>query len=92
MAAEHVSHKKLYMWVFLALAVFTALELGIPEMDASQLIKGGLLTIVAIIKAGLVGWYFMHLNEERPWLKFIALIPVAAFLYAYIVIIESMYR
>ena len=90
--AAHVSHKKLYIAVFIALAVLTAIELVIPEMDMTQFVKGVWLTVVAIIKAGLVGWYFMHLNEERAWLKFIALIPCAAFIYAYVVIIESLYR
>lgn len=90
--AEGVSHKKEYWMIFAALAVLTILELFIPEMEASKWTKGSLLTALAVVKAGLVGWYFMHLKEERGWLKFIALIPISAFLYYVVVTLETVFR
>lgn len=90
--AEGVSHKRQYVWVFVALAVLTAIELAIPEMDMSKFAKGTGLTALAIAKAGVVAWFYMHLNSERGWLKFIAIIPISAFLYAIVVVLESLFR
>ncbi|MCY4643999.1 MAG: cytochrome C oxidase subunit IV family protein [Bacteriovoracales bacterium] len=90
--AEYVSHKKEYILIFVALALLTVLELFVPEMEATKVTKGTILTLLAVVKAGMVAWYFMHLKEERGWLKFIALIPISAFLYAVVLILEILYR
>lgn len=87
-----VSHKKEYMLIFFTLAVLTALELFVPDMEASKITKGTILSGLAVAKVGMVAWYFMHLKEERGWLKFIAVIPIAAFLYAVMLILEVLYR
>ncbi len=90
--AEGTSHKKTYYIIFGLLAFFTFIELFIPDMNATTMVKGSLLSAVALIKAFMVMWWFMHLNEERGWLKFIAMIPIAAFIYAFVVVLESLYR
>ncbi len=43
--------------VFAILAVLTALEFFLARLDAATL----LLILIALTKAGLVVWYFMHL-------------------------------
>lgn len=89
----HHSHKKLYFGVFIALTVLTALELLIPGLDGvSKAIKASSLVGLALGKAFLVAYFYMHLNEETAWLKFIAAIPCSAGLYAAVVILESMFR
>ena len=40
-------------------------------------------------KAFVVAYWYMHLKEENKWLKFIAAIPISAFIYAVVVILES---
>ena len=90
--AEGVSHKKEYIIIFFALTALTVLELFVPELDASKMIKGALLSALAVAKAGMVAWYFMHLKEERGWLKFIAVIPISAFLFAVVLLLEILYR
>lgn len=90
--AGHKSHKMVYFKVFIALTVLTVVELLIPEMKISQFAKASSLSALALVKAGMVGWSYMHLNEETRWLKFIALIPVSAFIYAVVVVLESVYR
>ncbi len=94
MATEgaYKSHFKEYMIIFVALAVLTAIEVVIPELKLSQLWHAGWLTGLALIKAGLVGWYYMHLKEEYTWLKIIALVPVSAFIYAAVVSLETIGR
>ena len=90
---EYKGHTKEYMWVFFALAVLTVLEIYIPEMDSlSKFGKGVALTASqAVIKAFAVGYWYMHLKDEKPWVKFIALIPLSAGAYAFLVL-EGMYR
>lgn len=90
--AGHKNHKMVYFKVFIGLTVLTVLELLVPEMRVSQFAKASLLSAMALTKAAMVGWSYMHLNEETKWMRFIALIPLAAFAYAFVVILESLYR
>lgn len=87
------SHKKLYFIVFAALTVLTLIELWIPGLEnLSSFSKGSSLTGLAIGKAFLVAYIYMHLNQESRWLKFIAAIPISAAIYALVVCLESLYR
>ncbi len=74
------SHHRLYLIVFLALLVFTVLEYLYARFFAESffavLLMG--LLLIAIIKAVLVGLYFMHLAFEGRW-KYLVLIPTAFF-------------
>ena len=88
----HANHKKEYFIIFGLLAFFTIIELFIPDLKISQFAKGSALVAVAVIKAFLVGYFYMHLKDEKAWLKFIACIPLSAAIYAAVVILESMYR
>jgi len=66
-----------YMAVFYALAVLTALEIGVAYMKVLPLLVMGLaLIILALVKAFLVGMYFMHLKFEKRTLGIIALTPL----------------
>ncbi len=86
------SHAKTYWIIFVVLAVLTVAELFIPESPMPYAAKAFSLVFLALAKAVLVAYYYMHLNEEKGWLRFIAAIPVSAFIYAVVVILESMYR
>jgi cytochrome c oxidase subunit IV len=92
MENAHESHKKTYIVIFIILALLTALEVYIPEIDASKMAKGSSLTLLAVGKAFLVAYYFMHLKEETKWLKFVAAIPITAVLYAVILVVETLVR
>jgi cytochrome c oxidase subunit 4 len=89
---SHKSHKLEYFKVFVVLTALTAVELVIPGMTISALAKGSSLTFLALGKACIVAWSYMHLKEETKWMKFVAMIPISAFLYAVMVILESLYR
>ncbi len=88
----HKNHRKEYFKVFLVLTALTIVELIIPNMTLSKMAKGSSLTFLALGKASIVGWSYMHLKEETKWMRFVALIPISAFLYAAMVILESLYR
>ncbi len=89
---NHKSHKAEYFKIFLVLTALTGVELVIPGMTISQFAKGSSLTFLALGKAAIVAWSYMHLKEETKWMRFVALIPISAFLYAVMVILESLYR
>jgi cytochrome c oxidase subunit 4 len=89
---NHKNHRAEYFKIFIMLTVLTVVELIVPNMTLSKLAKGSSLTVLALGKAALVGWYYMHLKEETKWMRFVALIPVSAFFYTLFVILESLYR
>lgn len=88
----HKSHKLEYFVVFGLLAFLTVVELLVPDMDMSSMKKGISLCVLAGGKAFLVAYFYMHLKEERPWLKFIAGIPIIAGFYALVLVLEAMVR
>lgn len=89
----HKSHKMEYFKIFLVLTALTIVELIIPGMESlSPFAKASSLIALALGKAGIVGWSYMHLKEETGWMRGVALIPMAAFAYAVMVILESLYR
>ena len=91
-AAEHKSHAKEYIIIFIILVVLTALELAIPGIDTSYGLKASSLVALALGKAFVVAYYYMHLKDEKGWLKFIAAVPISAALFAFVVVLEAMYR
>jgi cytochrome c oxidase subunit 4 len=66
-----------YLKVFLALLVLTLVEYFYAHVfrnSFATLVLG--LMFWAVIKASLVGWYFMHLKFEGRWV-YIMLVPAA---------------
>ncbi len=89
---EHKSHTTEYMIVFVALALLTALELAIPNLKVAYHLKAIGLVGLALGKAFIVAYFYMHLKEEKSWLKFIAALPIMAGLFAITLILESAFR
>ncbi len=92
-AHEHKSHKKEYIIIFIILGLLTVLEIWAAELKAlSKFQKGSALTGLAIGKAFIVAYYYMHLKEEKKWLKFIAAVPVMAVVYATVLCLEALFK
>jgi cytochrome c oxidase subunit 4 len=75
-AVEHATEAHApYLRVFAGLAVLTAIEYYYAAIfkDHFAVLLTGLLAL-AIVKAGLVGWYFMHLKFEGNWV-YILIVP-----------------
>lgn len=90
---EHKSHKKEYMIIFVVLAVLTGLEIWVAEVNGiSKVGKGSALTFLAVAKAFLVAYYYMHLKEDTKWMKFIAAVPIMAGVYATVLCLEAIYK
>jgi cytochrome c oxidase subunit IV len=66
----HVESHAPYLKVFFALLIFTIMEYFYAMLPISfpALVVG--LLAMAITKATLVGWYFMHLKFEGRWVYF----------------------
>jgi cytochrome c oxidase subunit 4 len=90
--SAHHSHRKTYVIIFLVLVAATLFEIFVPGMSIAYKVKATLITTIAIIKAFLVAYFFMHLNEETRWMKFIACIPICAVFYALFLVVESIVR
>lgn len=89
----HVSHKKEYLIIFVILAVLTAIEIWVAEQHGlSKMGKGSALTFLAVGKACIVAYYYMHLKEETKWMKFIACVPIMAGVYATVLCLEAIYK
>ena len=71
----HVESHAPYLKVFFALAIFTAIEYFYARAfkdSFTPLVLG--LMLWAVIKASMVGWYFMHLKFEGRWVYYM-LVP-----------------
>jgi caa(3)-type oxidase subunit IV len=88
----HKSHTTEYVIVFFALTLLTGLELAIPGLNVEYYLKAISLVGLAFGKAFIVAYFYMHLKEEKGWLKFIAALPILAVIFAIVLILESMYR
>jgi len=92
---EHQSHRATYVTIFFVLGFLTVLEVFVPEVYSAEwsgTTKMLLLCIMAIIKAGLVGAFFMHLIWESKWLRWIAYMPIYMGFAVIIIMLESVYR
>ncbi len=89
----HQSHKKEYIIIFFVLAILTVLELLVPGLqNVTHTNKAVTLILLALAKAFLVAYSYMHLRHETKWLKFIAAIPLSVALYTLVLVLESIYR
>ena len=70
----HVESHAPYLKVFFALLIFTIMEYfyAMTPISFPALVVG--LLAMAVTKAALVGWYFMHLKFEGRWVYFM-LVP-----------------
>ena len=71
------NHTKTYITIFSALAVLTMIEVGITQIGLPRVAMIILLIALALVKAGLVAVYFMHLKYDAGFLKIIAYSPLA---------------
>src|SRR5262245_12992554 len=89
----HVNRKQ-YLTVFAALAILTALEVGIVKVPGvAKVLMWSALVLLALAKAWTVGWFFMHLGHETRHLKGTVALPFAfPAIYAFVLIAEAAWR
>lgn len=92
MAKTETNYAKLHFIIFAILLSVCLLQVFIATLKLAAIWHISILSLLAVFNAFLVGYYYMHLFEEMKWLKFIALIPLFAFMYAVVVVAESVAR
>jgi len=88
------SHRRQYWIIFVWLFVLTMLEVGVvyvPGINKALLVTA--LVGLALVKAALVGLFYMHLKDETKVLQWTVAIPMAfpAF-YALVLVAEAAWR
>jgi len=93
MSSAHASRKQ-YWFIWLYLLVLTLAEVGVANI--SSLSKSWIvsaLVLLAVVKAALVGLFYMHLVHETNVLKWTVAIPMATpVIYAVVLIAEASWR
>ncbi|MCC7360225.1 MAG: cytochrome C oxidase subunit IV family protein [Anaerolineales bacterium] len=75
-APTHQISNRTYLIVFAWLTVMTALEVAVAALPIAENVKVIVLVTVAIIKAGLVVLYYMHLKYDSKWYWITLLVPI----------------
>ena len=78
-AAQVRQHVRVYLMVFLALAVLTIVTVSISYLRLPMTYAIPLAMVVATVKAGLVAGYFMHLISEEKVIIWLLLLCAAFF-------------
>jgi len=87
-------NRKQYWFIWLYLLVLTLAEVGVANVPglAKGLVVSALL-LLAVVKAALVGLFYMHLVHETKVLKWSVVVPmVSPVLYAVVLIAEAGWR
>ena len=77
---EMLKHVKIYIMVFLALAVLTLVTVWASHLEVSSTMHIIIAMAIATLKAGLVAAFFMHLISENKVLYSILIFTVVFFL------------
>ena len=89
----HIDRKE-YWTIFFLLFVLTVLEVGVvfvPGIAVPLLVSA--LVGLALVKAAMVGWFFMHLSHDTPYLRNGVLIAMMIpFFYALVLVAEAAWR
>ncbi len=89
---SQTSHKQ-YFVIFFLLFLLTVLEVGCTQIGLSKLTVGVLLVAMALSKAGMVAFYYMHLGSETRTMKWMVLLSMMMPpIYAAALMIEAFYR
>jgi cytochrome c oxidase subunit 4 len=71
---------KTYITVFIALAVLTALTVGVSYFHLPPVLAIGIALLIAAFKGSLVAGFFMHLFHERKLIYWVLVLTVLFFL------------
>src|SRR5690348_2699766 len=78
---DPAAQRKEYFKIFFILVVLTVLEVVFVMLPLPKLVITLLVVTASCSKAGLVGYYYMHLKQETKWLKMLACLPLLMFGY-----------
>jgi caa(3)-type oxidase subunit IV len=86
---EEPGRHRIYITVFVLLALFTVLELSVNPLLSVKSHKIAALVFLMLAKASLVVLYYMHMRYESRVLRWALLVPfVMAVFFALVVIVD----
>ncbi len=80
-AALVKQHVRVYVMVFVALAVLTVVTVAISYLHLPTVLAITVAMVVASVKAGLVAGYFMHLLSEEKVILWLLLLCATFFVF-----------
>ena len=90
-ATAHHRHPP-YIWIWVALAVLTGIELSVAFLPWSKTAIILVLIVLAVWKALLVAIYFMHLRFEPNRLRILAVAPLPLAVILVVAVIQEYSR
>lgn len=94
-AGHHAPNRAQYWRIFFVLLVLTILEVGVAYLQhyVGKTALVSCLVGMAVTKAAIVAFFYMHLNHESKVMRWSVAIPLMfPALYAFILIAEGTYR
>lgn len=82
---EMLEHIKVYVFVFLALAVLTVITVWASYMHVSPALHVTIAMAIASVKGGLVVAYFMHMITEKKLIYSVCLLTAFFFIFMLLV-------
>jgi cytochrome c oxidase subunit 4 len=73
-------HVRIYIVVFVSLAVLTVVTVAVSYLDHSMAVGITVALLIAAIKGSLVACYFMHLISEKKLIYSILVLTVVFFI------------
>lgn len=74
--AGHAGGYRIYAVTWLWLLVITVMELGVVVLGVPKVLLVITLITMAVLKAGLIMAYFMHLRQEKLSLVYAVVVPM----------------
>ena len=87
--SEIQKHVKVYITIFAVLAVLTIVTVAVSYLELNTAMAITLALIIASVKAGLVGSYFMHLISEKKMIHAILVLTAVFFFFLMFVVIGA---
>jgi len=89
---HHIVPYKTYVYILIALLVFTFMSIGITKIDLGEYSVLGAL-VFSTIKSVLVLTWFMHLKFDQPFLRYMVVFVALIFLAViFITFLDYYYR
>lgn len=83
-------HVKVYVRVFLALAILTVLTVGVSYIELPLALAVAVALLIATFKASLVAAFFMHLASERKII--LAILALTLFFFIFLLTYPALDR
>jgi len=90
-AEDIQAHVKVYIKVFGALAILTVVTVGVGYLHLPIWPALIVALLIASVKGGLVGGFFMHLSSEKKVIFYVLLVTATFLLAMFVIFISALH-